>query len=537
MPIEVEIVAGGGDFEGHKSNITTYSYDENSTPHIPGDESGGVGELSFGVREADNSVFLYKSQFVLTDSFNGSVGGEITGVDSTDTEADIRGRSQLARLNTTRSVGAQEVTLEAAIQAILDEAGVTNTLQVDASIASTPVVVPAVNKDLWVFLKELCSAYQFELALVDTTIIARPLRERLIDLTNISSEGWSVSDDNLAQSVEVAYYNYETLTGALVSPKGGWTPDVQVYQVDANQTLVVELPVEAYLTSVEQPSVQLFVAQDYSGPNSVYTIAGNDGLPVQVAQWTDGGGSVTLALKENGTIIEATIVGANIPNLAPFRLAVSSGPSDYYSTLRIVGSGIGFTREIFTKSTGLTIDETSNIIGVTVDNPFIDTLEDARQAAVWASAQFGKPTHTYSATARRVNRSTDAGPVVIYPTFTQWGATQTPGDLFSDFNTDFAGQTFQDFTDAQFATVVNDFDNQAFGNIGGARIRHNDAWFRVRGASTTQDEVSVTAEYDTLVSDFNTEWDDGSDFADFNARWDGRTFTDFALRPLWRTAA
>lgn len=530
MAIEVE-VTGTGAFAGHKSNIGSYSYDEESTPTIPGDTSGGVGELSFDVAEnADDTILLYKDTLRLTDSFSGSVTGLVDSLTTNDGITSVAGRAKLGLLNTTKTVTGGSTTLGAYVTALLNAGSITTNIDIDASLTSRPIIAPTVTGDLWVTLKDLCTAEQIEVALVDDTVAVRPLRARTIEPLNLSSENWSVSDVELAQFVEVNYYNYSTVTNSLVYPKGGWTSDVQVYQVDAGQTLVVDIPVDFYLTSIQQPTVQSTVARNYTGPNSVYAVAGNDGLPVPTAQWSDNGGALTVALKENGTIIEATIVGANIPNLAPFRIAVSSGPSDFYSTLRLIGSGTSFTRETLRWPTGLTDAETATEVGITIDNRFIDSYDDAVTAATLARVPYALPARTYGATARVVNRSSTDGPDVIYPAFDVWEATQNPLDDFSDFNTTWAGETFQDFTDSLLGSVVNDFQNQAFGNVAGSRVRYRDAFYRVRRASSSQDEISFDAEFDTLMSDFNDT--QTGDFADFNTTFAGLTFTDFALIPL-----
>ena len=530
MAIEVEIT-GTGAFAGHKSNIGTYSYSEESTPTIPGDSSGGVGEISFDVNEEpSDTILLYRDALKLTDAFAGSVSGLIDSVSTVDGIATVSGRSKLGLLNTTGTVTGGSTTLGAYVTAILNAGSITTNIAVDPSITSRPIIAPTVTGDLWVTLKDFCVAEQIEVSLVDDTVEVRPLRARTITPLNLSTENWDVGDIQLAQFVEVNYYNYSTVTNGLVYPKGGWNSDVQVYQVDANQTLVVDIPVDFYLTSIQQPTVQSTVARDYTGPNSVYAVAGNDGLPIPTAQWTDNGGSLTLALKENGSVIEVTIVGANIPNLAPFRIAVSSGPSDFYSTLRIIGSGVSFTRETLRWPTGLTSAETATEVGLTIDNKYVDTLADAIQAATYARVPYALPQRRYGATARVVNRSSLDGPAVIYPSFDQWESGRNPLDTFADFNTEFSGDTFQGFTDALLATVVNDFENQAFGNVAGARVRYRDAWYRIRQAQSTQDDISFTAEFDTLMSDFNDA--QSGTFADFNTAFTGLTFTDFALIPL-----
>ena len=69
-------ITGSGTFAGHESNVISYSYTEGSTPLIPGDESGAIGEVSIEVLNENNaSILLYKDEFLLNDGFHGSVIG------------------------------------------------------------------------------------------------------------------------------------------------------------------------------------------------------------------------------------------------------------------------------------------------------------------------------------------------------------------------------------------------------------------------------------------------------------------------------
>ena len=532
MAIEVDIT-GSGSFAGHKSNIATFSYAEGSTPSLPGDSSGGVGDVSFSVVDEADTILLYRDTLLLADGGFGSIAGVVDSVSATDGVAEITGRSKLGRLSVPGTVVAEETTLGAAFTTILGLVGITTDIEVDASLASRPIFLPGFTGDLWVFVKDLCVAENVEVSLLSDTVVLRPLRTRTLNTVNVQSESWSVADQELAQQVEVAYYNYTAESGLMFYPKGGWNSEVQPYQVGAAETLVVDLPVDGFLTSILQPTPQLSVARDYAGPNSVYTVAGNDGLPIPVAQWTDAGGSVVVALKDNGSTIEVTIVGADIPNLAPFRLAVTAGPSDAYSTLRLIGTGVAFNRETIVRPTGLTLAETPNVDAPTIDNVWVTSLTQAIEIATRAAARYGAPGRTYSASARQVTRSRADNTNVVYPTFAQWAATLTPGLLFSGFNSANTGVSFQGFTDAQFATVANNLDNQAFGNIGGSRTQYREAMYRVRSATSTADSVSFYADPDTLFSDFTTA-SSARTFTDFNVDFAALTFTDFNLVPLRR---
>src|SRR5690606_34728149 len=98
-----------------------------------------------------------------------------------------------------------------------------------------------------------------------------------------------------------------------------------------------------------------------------------------------------------------------------------------------------------------------------------------------------------------------------------------------------SGQTIDQFRQYMFLQVQDNFENQVFGNVSGARVRYRDAWYRIRSAGVTQDGIQgASAERDTLISDFNAEFD-GVTFADWNSIFDGMKFEDYALIPLYAT--
>jgi hypothetical protein len=95
-----------------------------------------------------------------------------------------------------------------------------------------------------------------------------------------------------------------------------------------------------------------------------------------------------------------------------------------------------------------------------------------------------------------------------------------------DFNNDFADATFDDFANTTVETGA-----QSFGSVSGSRVRYYDAMFRVRGTDTSQSGINVTAEFDTLFSDFNETFD-GYTFEGFDSAVPGINFIDWSLIPL-----
>jgi hypothetical protein len=189
-----------------------------------------------------------------------------------------------------------------------------------------------------------------------------------------------------------------------------------------------------------------------------------------------------------------------------------------------------FDKKLITVPTGAPLSKTATVVGVTIDNPFISTLEDAYSAAMLAAGRYASPQQTLSVSATVINRAGEPGSIV-YPTFANFDSAQV-GKTFSQFDTSVGSMTFAQFTEQQFALVADSFANQAFGNVAGARVKFRDSWYRIRNATVTPETINFNAERDTIFDDFTTAWT-GKTFAQFNSRWSGKTFEDFGVISLW----
>jgi len=524
VTIEVE-VSGTGNFKGHRSNLINYQYVEESTPVIPGESKGGLGSLSFEVAEDEKqSILLYNDNVTLLDSKYGLVSGFIKSLSVDGGAVSATGFGRLGALNYNGVLEAKNTTLGGLITDILNVSGIVGNINIDATVSSVPIVAPGYTGDLWVFLKNICSVYKIEISLIEDTVFVRPIRERFLETLNKNDESFRLNDITIAQNVDVNYYNYNFEGFFLAFPKGGWTPDVTVYQVDANETSVVDIQLDAFLTSVQQPTVQDFVAIDYAGPNSVYCVSGNDGLPIPSALWTARGGKIELELANNGRTIVATITGANLLNLAPFTIGLSDGATTY-STLRIMGTGVSFDQKTLRVPTGLTSADTPNEVGQTIDNPLVSTREQAYEAGVWARLINALPDRVYDASGESFY-SPDQSEVDIYRTFNQYDDFVGAGYTFDEFDAQNSGLSFDEFDESNTRSTT-----QSFGSLAGSRVRYREAIYRTRTATTNPGGVDISADFDTIIEDFNLE-NQGRSFRDMHTAFFGLTFNDFALVPL-----
>lgn len=522
-------VTGNGDFAGSATNLTSYTVSEDSTPIIVSDTSGGTGTLQFEVVENAQTPYLLNDTVELIDDSNGRTTGTVDGVGATNTLAQISANSRVNLFMFETTTKAFTGTLLAAFTYYFGLAGITSGYTIDATLTQT-VTFPGFTGNLWEFMKQLCASQNVEISLVSGNIIVRKLRTRTLETKKVSSVGWSIDNIDLAQNIEIYSYESEYRTNGMMYPPNGWNEDMQIIQADANEVVTVEIPLDASLVSVEQPTAVASVSRTYSGP-SVYAVSGNDGLPIQPAQWEDYGGYVTVSIGPDTRTLIVKMKGMRITKYAPYRLAMSSGSSEYYSSIRIRGTGVVFDKQLITIPTGVPNTKTAQDVGITVDSPFIQNVGQAMTVGAAVAGSYSMPTRTLSVNATVVNRKNDKG-TANYPTFATFDATYA-GQTFAQFDTAWAGQTFAQFDAAQLASVQDDFDNQAFGNVAGGRMQYRNNYYRVRSASITPGGIDFNAEDDTIFSDFDATWA-GKTFADFDTSHSGRTFADFSLGPLWQ---
>src|SRR5690606_28796081 len=150
-------------------------------------------------------------------------------------------------------------------------------------------------------------------------------------------------------------------------------------------------------------------------------------------------------------------------------------------------------------------DVAVTVVGLVVQKTFIYTQTQAYALGARTSARFSGLMYSISGTAWAINcRGSDTGIYATVPDFNNsWVGTET----VEDFNNRYFGMTVLQFSETWEAAIGDEFSVQAFGNAAGARVRSNDAYFRIRQAVFNPADMSYTAELDTMISDFNEVWD------------------------------
>ena len=461
--------------------IDNYSVTCDSTPILPGDMTGGAGSMSFGIPDDGAIDGKYgKSASLVIDGGHltfeqDSVGGFVRTASGNMTGVTVAADTRIALLNVQRMADPYSGTLRGAILYYLGLCGVTANIMVETSLASRVVHYPGWEGNVLDYLKDLCAAQSMELSAVQEKFVFRPIGRRTISLATATAPSWNNDESQLAQNVEIAWYETSAPKAGLIYPLGGWNEDVSVISVDAGATVEMEFLLDpeedegigVSVITIEQPTCVGFVPRNQTD-SSVYAVCGKDGLPIPPAQWADAGGSVSVALIPGGFGITVTVVGAAGPTIdeyAPFSIAMSSGPSDTYSSLRLRGTGIFYNRRLLKAETGVTADRASMEDAPTVQSAFINSLTVANTMLQRRIRAHSQPRHSVSFEVGGVFPEE-----VITSTFFDGGS------------------------------VIESPLSNPFGNLEGSRFEFRGKTYRIRSITATPGKFQISAENDVSIN-------------------------------------
>lgn len=498
-----------GAAEAGTSNLKMFAVQEDATPIDPSSSAGGVGQITVGMDDFPDAPRLI-GEIVLTDGSRGKTSGTVRSLSVSDGALSIVADSVLGKFNTERIAQPFIGDLGDAIQYYCDLVGVQNDVFVDTTVSSRPVVYPGWVGNAWVYMKQLLAVEQVEMALVFDRVYVRPLRQLIANQDKLTSNGWSLDNASAAHKVEVYYYNHVSGNQLEVFPLRT-QDDPPPYTVNAGETITVTQQLEASLSLVNQPTCIDFVNDaSYAGTGGVYSVVGNDNLPVPSAQWVAQGGKIEVRITDDPSIIEIQITGASMMDYSPYRIAMSAGSGSDYNSLHITGTGVTWNKKLVTLRTGATTATTSTEVGVTVDNPFLTSKQQAYSLGLLTAGSYAGVNYKISGSALDLNRNGD-GDALVQATIADFNLATLPGTPISDFNTLWAGQQIYDFNVYWDEQIKALWSNQLFGNAPGARVLEKEANFRITSATTTESTVQFSAELDTLVKDFNSKWpEDGT---------------------------
>lgn len=541
MTVEIEIL-GQGSFAGSSANVNDYSISEDASPLYMNDLAGGVGGITFDVIEDasfDGSMLLTGQPFRLADSNAGSVQGIIdSGQGTDDVMLNVSASGSMLPLVSKRALPATSGALGSILIQWFTACGMQDVpLQMDNDIALTQVALPSWEGEVWTQLKKLMAIHQFEMADVDGTIVVRKPRQRLVDVSRYTSKTINYGRVDAYQTVEVYYYNNEWKANIQVYPKPDSSiVDREIIQVGASETSVTNVPVDMWISTIDQPEQVNSLPWDTGNvTQSSYAVVDKDGQLVTAGAWKNAGGSVTVDIGADRKSLDITVRGMSTNSRAPYRIASSSADQEYqYPALYIVATGVAFERKMVWAPTGASLIDAPVDTVMTIDDPMVSSIQDAHVVLTNAALTLNGFSQTFEADTTHINRRGEVG-TFLYPSFSEYNASLPIDFTFQGFNTFNPTLTFREFAESQAALVADSFENQAFGGIGGGRVRERDCMYRIRSGNARAGGFSWAAEQDTLFSDWNAEHA-GSDitFGQFDTTWTDKTFEQFARRPLYK---
>lgn len=332
------------------------------------------------------------------------------------------------------------------------------------------VAFPGWTGDVWTKLKELCTAYNIEVALVDDVIVVRDIGARELTVSNRTPVRLMPSSEPRGRNVQIVAQQ-PTMGGGVMWDSA---TEGQTYSIDAGKRVTVVLATDnapAQL-AVPVPTDTLPIQ-----PGQYYVVD-STGTHVPVAAWRAAGAELTAEVGDSPGTISLKITGplAEISGYTgPYRFATGTS-STATGALSIVGNGVITSREIVTIPTGANPAATATEIAYTIDSPFIDTKPRAYDRGVWAAADA-------------------AGPNV----------------------------------DIQFDTPVADV--LGYGLTTGAMITHEGSRYRVTETRWGNLSVNVTATRRVTLGEADVAWA-GETAGDYDAFWAGYTAGDQRIQPL-----
>lgn len=522
-----QLLIGGDTFE-----MVDFSATEASSPLSAGDSSGQVGTINLTVKRVDlndfapasiqdgnfpgdpvsailGSQMLIGKDIRLTDTRKGFTLGRVSTVsDGLGGTFSLTCESRLGLLNVFDIQAEPFVgTLSGAFHAYMGLAGISTDIFIDPAIANVPVVFPGWYGELWLNLKNMAASLDVELSLVSGVILLRPIRSRVSDPGKASSESFSIGG-SLAQFVEVYHYNNRAINNELVYPIGGWSEDVSVINVNAGESVEEVLTLSASMSSIQQPTMQTFVSREHSS-SSVFTVVGDDGLPISPVAWSNSGGSLSVEINPDTVSLTVKIQAPTkpLPNksgeaIGVYSISLSSDASTgRYSTLRIIGTGVAFDKQLVRFPTGVPASKTATEVGETIDNPFISSLEQLYTAGSRAAKRYKGTSLQLTSEVIAVNQLGDSG-IATYPSYLD--VKESYGSrTYGQVKTLNAGKTYAKIQSDLVDSMRDDFANQVFGNVAGARIysRRLLRWFRIREGTLNAGKISVSGDDDLLYGD------------------------------------
>ena len=463
-----------------------YTYSLHATPLSPSNTEGAVPNVSADLGpESDHLAImrLYRKPIRL-EEFN--VSGEFHVSEPTDVDglATIAGLSDLENLNVDLIWPINHRDFFGSVGHLIHTAKGVNPIAVDSFtwelMADYDIdwVMPGVVGNGWLLLKQFLSAMGLTFFEYDWWTPINAIKHNTLydsydlDKANIISSTVTLNTTDPADKVTVRRYEYSDYLSTFTEA----TPRFEIgsnsiISVEAGETVTAQVETSFSMSQLQtnKPRCLDLILDTIEYYTSVYTVTGNDDLPIPAKQWEDFGGDLSVEInKDDPTVLDVTVRGANLDALAPFRIGMSSGGGRDHSSLHVYARGVQVKSFPYSVPTGV-VRPVQSEEEIEVDNPFLcrrETFPNAMFRAAREAAGFG------------------------------WTLEFT-------------------LPPHQGVMKIND------------RVKHKGHWWRIDNVTVSQDQVSYVSTEATEIGHLNEAYE-GMTIADFNAKFEGADMVEFA---------
>lgn len=348
--------------------------------------------------------------------------------------------------------------------------GGVNSISYEAS--SNPVIpLPPWKDSVWTKIKELSSAYNVEVAVVNDVMTVRDVGTRILSLDRAvgGSVSLKLSSQQTAQYFKIRYSNTSPQTIGVVYDAAA---DNKFIEFSAGTPTSVSLVSKNTPAFVYQPTFAV-IGGGTVGPGG-FGMSDSTGRMITPTEFYENGGTLNVSISPDdpNTLILDVFLLSVIPNtVGNYRFIHSGNP-----VFSVIGVGLFSDPGYVDFMTAANPVTTSTINAGDINNPFIDTLPQLYERSIWRSAQLSGPEMTLSA------------------------------DI-----------------------PTSELDG--FGLTAGSIVEFKESRYRVKSVSIGAGTTRITATRHVTVGQLDANWS-GKTVGQVDAFWSGYKLKDLAIKPL-----
>lgn len=502
----VKIINNSGNGKFVDDSIIGWSYSEEVTSLEPSTLKGATGQVSVrGIEVAadkdgathPNTKLMINNVVTLFDDDYGNLDLQIRAISTNAGVATITADTLQWRFNATRTAlpvpnASVAGNLFSAIEYYCGLVGAVPNISPALTTELSAITVSFIGwtGNLWEHLKMLCSAVSasnsvtspIEMYVDSMGIGFRKAKTTLSELDELKSD-YSLTVDAKESAKEVEVFQYKTSNGTdrVVYEQSNYDENVDPskaflasisdgMQVEAGETVTKRFKINATLETINQPTCVSTITRTpplpYVGTTGQYVVVGTDNLPILPTQWEALGGSLTVSLTDVPDEIEVSITAPPLTSIEQ----TSGGQA--YAPYKIG----------------------------------VESSGEADYPALWITGSgvfFEKISHIFITGAPDSYAPSNAASTIDNPFLTTLNAVTSRGVAAA-----------QEICGPKVTMSASIAQGNQFGSTVGRMEALASNKFRIESASYSESSVSLDAVASASISDFN-------------AKWTGKTFTNF----------